>query len=212
MIASALTRTLRHSLLALALGACASLASAAALHVEFDTAGLGADGWIDLQFNPANAGAALAYADLSHFTGFNGAIAAETAGSVSGDLATGFRIGNDDAGGWNDLFHAVHLGGKVGFDISFSGDAAASGALQSAFGVALYGDHDAQTVLGAPGAQGFLLTLNWTPASVPGGAGSVGAEVFDAGLASVSAVPEPSSWLMLGAGLGLLGMLRRRRA
>lgn len=211
MFASALTRTLRHSLLALALGACASLASASALHVEIDTAGMGSDGWLDLQFG-ALAGSPLAAAELSHFTGFNSAIAAETVGDVSGSLASGFHIGNDP-GNWNDLFHAVHLGGKVGFDISFSGAIDPGAASDHAlFTVALYGDHDAQTVLGAPGADGFLLSMQWTAASVPGGAGSVATVVYDSAAASVSAVPEPSSWLMLGAGLGLLGMLRRRRA
>jgi hypothetical protein len=211
MFASALTRTLRHSLLALALGACASLASAAALHVELDTSGLGSDGWLDLQFNAGNAGTALAFADLSHFVGFNGAIAAETAGSVSGDLASGFRIGND--GGWNDLFHAIHLGGKVGFDVTFSGDAdPALSKLQTAFSVALYGNHDGTVVLGAPVAGDSLLILNWTPAAVPGAAGSIGGLAYDAGVASVSAVPEPSAWLMLGAGLAVVGVMRRRRA
>lgn len=211
MFAPAFSRTLRRSLLALALGACASLASASAMHVELDTTGMGSDGWLDLQFG-ALGGAALASADLSNFSGFNGAIAAESAGDVSGSLASGYHIGNDP-GNWNDLFQAVHLGGKVGFDVSFSGAADPSAAtLQSAFTVALYGDHDAQNVLGTPGADGFLLTLNWTPAKVAGGAGSVDAQVFDAGVAGVSAVPEPSSWLMLGAGLALLGMLRRRRA
>lgn len=211
MFASTLTRTLRHSLLALALGACASLASASAMHVELDTAGMGSAGWIDLQFGALD-GAALAAADLSNFVGFDGAVAAETAGDVSGSLAAGYHLGNDP-GYWNDLFHAVHLGGKLGFDVNFSGDADPSAvSLQSAFTVALYGDHEAQTVLGVPGADGFLLTLNWTPARAAGGAGGVDAQVFDPAVASVSAVPEPSSWLMLGAGLALLGMARRRRA
>src|SRR5207244_3786431 len=121
MIASTLTRTLRHSLLALALGASASLASASALHVELDTTGMDSAGWIDLQFG-AVGGAALAAAELSNFVGFNGAVAAETAGDVSGALAAGYHIGNAP-GYWNDLFHAVHLGGKLGFDVNFSGDA-----------------------------------------------------------------------------------------
>ncbi|MFA9216330.1 MAG: NF038129 family PEP-CTERM protein [Sphingomonadaceae bacterium] len=211
MFASALTRTLRHSLLALALGACASLASAAALHVELDTTGMGSAGWIDLQFNPGNGSSALAWADLSHFVGFNGAIAAETFGSVTGDLASGFRISNDSLDGYNDLFHAVHLGGKVGFDIDFGGAADLSGAnLQSVFSVALYGDHDAQIVLGQP-SNGSLLTFSWTPATMPGASGDVSSVVFDQGVGGVSPVPEPSTWLMLGAGMALLG-LRRRRA
>lgn len=213
MMNHTLISTLRRSLLALALGACASLASAATLHVELDTTGLGSDGWIDLAFNPASPAAALAYADLSHFVGFNGAIAAETVGSVSGSLASGYHFANDDAGGWNDLFHAVHLGGKLSFDISFSGAADPSyNTLQSAFSVALWGDHDATVALGAPGPDGTLLTLNWLPAAAAGQQGSVTSVISDQAVAGVSAVPEPSSWLMLGAGLALLGMARRRRA
>lgn len=77
------------------------------------------------------------------------------------------------------------------------------------FSVSLYGA-DGVTQLGHPDANGSLLSLSWNPAA--SGAGQVGVAVADAGVASVSPVPEPSAWLMLGAGLALLGMVKRRRA
>jgi len=203
--------SLRRALVALALSACAGVAAAdTTYHVEFDTAGFGSNGWIDLQFNPGNVGhSAAASVGLSGFSGFDAAIAAETTAAVSGSLAAGYSIGNSDD--INSLFHAVNFGGKVGFNVTFIGDADPSAAVYgSVFSVALF---DAgYAYLGNHGGDGSLLHLNWTPAATAGGQGVVGSEIYDSAVVGVSAVPEPSTWLMLAAGLGLVGWTRRRVA
>jgi hypothetical protein len=204
--------TLRRSLLALALSAAASLASAATYHVEFDTSSFVGDGWIDLQFNPGNAGTALASVTLTDFIGFGDSSTALTVGSVAGSLATGYTITNDDAGGWNDLFHAVSFsGGKVGFNVSFSG---AADPLQtsggSVFSVALM-NAGADAYLGTTLATGELVQLNWA-AGVTAGEGSVAAAPLSNSIPTLtSPVPEPSTWAMLAGGLALLGLARRRQ-
>ncbi|MET0323347.1 MAG: NF038129 family PEP-CTERM protein [Duganella sp.] len=200
----------RRTVLALALGACTSLASAASVfQVEIDTSSLlaanGNTGWIDLQFNPGNAGTPYAQALLTDFTGFGDAATAQTAGSVSGSLAGGYVIGNDAADGYNDLFHAVNFGGKVGFTVRFSGDIdPAASALGSAFGVSLYNNNLA--ALGTSDPAGQLVWLNWTSV------GNATVMPLDNQIGvGVSAVPEAHTWLMLGAGLALVGGLARRR-
>ena len=198
--------TLRRGALALALTAVASLASAQSMHVVLDTSGLSANssGWLDLQFNPASVPAVAASALVDHLSGFDGASAPQLNGGVQAQ-AGGFLFANSTD--WNDLFHAVHLGGKVSFDVSFSGLPDPSpAAIPSLFSVSLYGA-DGVTQLGHPDINGSLLSLSWNPAA--SGAGQVGVAVVDAGVASVSPVPEPSAWLMLGAGLALLGLARR---
>jgi hypothetical protein len=203
--------SLRHAALALALTACAGLASAASVfQIEIDTSSLvaanGNTGWIDVQFNPGNGGTPYAQASLSNFFGFGDAASAELSGNVSGSLAAGYVIGNDDAGGYNDLFHAVNFGGKVGFTVSFSGDLdpAASG-LGSAFAVSLM-NHNQDAMLGTSDPVGALVWLNWTSL------GNVTATALTNEIGtSVSAVPEAETWLMLGAGLALVGGLARRR-
>jgi hypothetical protein len=200
----------RRAALALALSACASLASAASVfQVEIDTSSLlaanGSTGWIDLQFNPGNGGTPYAQALLTSFVGFGDAATAETAGSVSGSLANGYVIGNDAADGYNDLFHSVNFGGKVGFTVSFSGDLDPSASdLGSAFAVSLFNNNLA--ALGTNDPAGSLVLLNWTSM------GNVVATplVNQIGV-GVSAVPEAQTWLMLGAGLALVGGLARRR-
>ncbi|HAT29689.1 MAG TPA: PEP-CTERM sorting domain-containing protein, partial [Janthinobacterium sp.] len=135
----------RRGALALLLSACASLAQAGpAYHVEIDTAGFGGPGWLDLQFNPGNMnGVAPASALATHFIGAydDGGVSGNTpvwSGDVSGSLAGGVHFGN--GGSVNDLFHAVNFGGKVAFDLSFSGAASATpNLIQSLFSVAAYG-------------------------------------------------------------------------
>ncbi|HJU99837.1 MAG TPA: NF038129 family PEP-CTERM protein [Burkholderiaceae bacterium] len=209
MTSSRVFPALRRTALALALAAAAGLASAQTMHVVLDTSGLAnSGGWLDLQFNPASVPAVPASALVEHLGGFDASSAPQLNGDVQAQAGGAFVFGNSTD--WNDLFHAVHFGGQVSFDVTFSGlPDAAPAAIPSLFSVSLYGA-DGVTQLGHPDANGSLLSLSWNPAA--SGAGQVGVAVADAGLASVSAVPEPSSWLMLGAGLALLGMAKRRRA
>ena len=202
--------SLRRALLALALGACASLASAASsFHVELDTSSLGATGWIDMQFNPGDPSSPLAQASLSGFTGFGDPGTAQINGNVSGSLAGGYTFVNNDAGGLNELFHAVNFGGKVGFDVTFSGAADPGAGFGSAFSVALYNQAQ-DALLGTNDPTGSLVLLNWTPAGtvVP----TMLSNTIATSVSAVSAVPETQTWLMLGAGLALMGAVARRRA
>lgn len=196
--------TLRRSLLALALSTCATLASAATtFHIELNTLNLGSSGWIDLQFNPSPFDPVAATADLSHFVGFGDSSTAQWL-EATGSIASGVRLST--ANGPSDLIHEVNFGaGKVSFDVTIDSGAGFSG---SAFAVALF---DSQNQLVGAGDDGYnLLHLDWTPSATPGGNGSLVASGYSSNLVQITAVPEPSSWLMLGAGLALLGVARRR--
>lgn len=208
MSALSLIHTLRRGLLALALAAASGLAAAGAIHVEIDTSSFGSSGWLDLQFNPAGGDTpALAQALVSNFVGFNGADPVQLAGDVSGSLAAGYLFSNTP--GWNDLFHSVQFGGILAFDVSFSGEADLDAFIgQSLFSISAYAD-DQMTLLGNYGADGTLAALSWTPAAVAGGLGAVGIAVYDT--ANVSAVPEPSAWLLMATGLGMVCWFGARR-
>ncbi|ELX13315.1 hypothetical protein Jab_1c19380 [Janthinobacterium sp. HH01] len=197
--------TLRNAALVLALSAC-GLASAQTLHVELNTASLLNTGFIDLQFNPGNSPVVFASATISHLNGFGDLSGVELLGDVQ-QQGGGFVFGNTTS--YNDLFQAISFGGKVSFDITFGGlpDPAASG-IESKFAVSLYGA-DRVTALGNyKQLDGTLMSFSWAPTA---GAGVVTSEITDSAIASISAVPEPSSWAMLGAGVLLVGIARRRK-
>jgi hypothetical protein len=207
-----ISSTLRRSLLALALSACAGSAFAdSTLHVELNTAGYGNDGYIDLTFSGSPLQTVASYADLSNFVGFSNSANDTTSGAVTGSLATGYRIGNPSSD-YNEVFHAVNFaGGKVSFDVTFSGAVEPSANYSSMFGVFLFAS-DGATVLGnSSNPDGSLLALSWTPATTVGGQGLASSTVFVTSGVTVAAVPEPSTWAMLGAGLALVGLARRRK-
>jgi hypothetical protein len=212
-----LSTNLRRGLLALALSCGAALAQAQTYHIEIDTSSFAASsgsGWLDLQFDGFGSAASAANASISTLSGaFDLSQAVQLSGDAAGSVAGGFKL--DSATSFNDVFQAVNYGGKFSFDVTFTGgvDASASAA-GSAFTVTAYGA-DQATLLGkGDPASGSLAMLNWTPASTAGANGTVSVTVFDSattGVSAVSAVPEPSSWLMLALGAGMVAYAARRR-
>jgi len=118
---------LRRAALALALSAGACMAQASTLHVELDTSGwTGSDGYLDLQFNPSNVNSALASALVSALSGIT-ADAPVLTGDVQAQAGGADKFTNSSD--FSDLFQSVHFGGKVSFNVNFSG-AAGSAALR----------------------------------------------------------------------------------
>ncbi len=203
------TLTLRRCALALALSTCGVLAQASSgpvsFHATIDSSTMTGGGYLDFALIPGQVPATGATVTLSNFSGAFGS-SFELSGDASGTLASAFTLGNTMA--YNDLFHSVTLGGTFGFDVTFGGDYATSaGNIGTTFGVGLLAA-DQVTYLG--NANGNLFQMELTPmqGELPG---TVDVSVLAGDVASIAAVPEPSEYLMMLAGLGILGALVRRR-
>ena len=187
---------LSHSLLAVALGACAGVFAAPVYHVTIDTSTLGnSNAVLDLELGALTGNAAPVTATLNHFMGAYGA--SDFSGSASGAIGSSVRLVND--AGYSGLLQSIMLGGLFSFDLSF--DVGAGGLDGSSFTAMLYNaDFSATLGMDTPLVQIDLM---------PGQADVVApANAF----ASATAVPEPSTLLSMVTGLGLLGFGLRRRA
>jgi hypothetical protein len=213
---NAFIKTLRQASLGLALlgmsvAASAQQAANDLYHVVIDATHLAGSGWLDLQFNPGQDSAPLAFANLVHFQGaVTPGEVAQVAGSVSGHFGGRDLLFTNNTA-YNDLFQAVQFGQKISFDIHFSGPfKTADSTIGSSFGLALYGADQATAIGNGDAASGSLLSFSLTPANGTQ-FGASNAVVYDSALISVNAVPEPSEWAMMIAGLAVLGVVAKRR-
>lgn len=206
MFAPTFNLTLRRAVLAALLAGSSSLvlADPLAYRVEIDTSQFSGAGFLDFAFIAGNSPAPGASAVLSNFSGAFGALASQE-GNVSGSVPGTLTFGN--GGAYNDWFHNVTLGGKFGFNVVFGGDFLnTAGNAGTTFGVGLL-DYTGMAYLG--NANGNLLQFELTPLN--GGLPASVAGSTYASIASISAVPEASEWMMLTGGLALIGFALRRR-
>lgn len=206
MLTTNFNLTLRRAVLAALLAGSASVALADPLgyHVEIDTSTFSGAGFLDFAFIAGNSPAPGASAILSNFSGAFGALESQE-GSVSGSLPGTLTFGN--SGAYNDWFHNVTLGGKFAFNIVFGGDfLTTAGNAGTTFGVGLL-DASGTAYLG--NVNGNVLQFELTPLN--GGVPASIAGSTYASIASISAVPEASEWMMLTGGLALIGLALRRR-
>lgn len=206
MLTTTFNLTLRRAVLAALLAGSSSLALADPLgyRVEIDTSAFSGAGFLDFAFIAGNSPAPGASAVLSNFSGAFGALES-LEGNVSGSVPGSLTFGN--SGAYNDWFHNVTLGGKFAFNIVFGGEFLnTAGNAGTTFGVGLL-DHTGTAYLG--NVNGNLLQFELTPRN--GGVPASIAGSTYAGIASISAVPEASEWMMLTGGLALIGLALRRR-
>jgi hypothetical protein len=187
---------LAHLTLAAATLAACGQASATPVyyHVDVNTAPLGTGpAWLDLYFLGL-AGAADATATVRHLDGaLDGA--PDLLGSVTSGAPGTYVFSN--AGGGSELVQAIQLGGKFGFDVSFT---LAPGNTGTTFGWSLF---DTTHYLGVDGDLGNFLLQPDAP---------LGQQIFMAAppalLGGVTPVAEPSTAALMA--VAVLAMLARR--
>ena len=204
-ITHTLSTVLRRVALAVALAASSSLASAAVIHVDVDTSNFGvATGYIDMQFGSSQApGIPLETALVTNMVGFDPSAFIDSWGLTQ--VAGGYLFRNDTE---NDLFHAVNFGGLLSFDLSFAGAIDPLSLMASHFTVSAFNEAFAPLGNYDPD-RGSLADFVWTPAISAAVDGTIGVSITDD---AVTFVPEPADSLLMGAGLGLMALVLRRRA
>lgn len=174
--------------------------------IRVDTATLlGSDGYLDFQFNPGSVPASAATAIVSDVTGVTWRPDAPTVeGSVTGNLPGTLTFGNSTI--LNAYLTPVSFGSLFSFSLVLDGIIGSGAA--TAFSLALLDNAYNPQLTTDP--EGRVLTLN----RYPDGVIAIATYDRDAtgapSVVSVTAIPEPPVVLLLGAGLGLLGIVLRR--
>jgi hypothetical protein len=176
--------------------------------VSVDTSSLkGSTGFIDLQFNPADAASSAATASTSGFTGDLALLADSFVdGDVLGTLPGSLQLRNTTA--FNSYFQAVQFGDLFRFVVDFSGDFIANPSLfGTSFSVSLLNDHLFPQLTND--VSGSLLRFELL-------AGSVGFQAFQVDgrtAATITPVPTPATSALFCVGMLLMlshwALLRR---
>jgi hypothetical protein len=162
-------------------------------------------GYLDVQFNPGQSpGAPPATATISQFVLGGGALGGPALldGDVTGSLPGVVAFGNGSP--FNAILQPLSsIGNSTSFRVSFDGDfLTAASSVDTAFSLALL-DAAFNPLLSSDPTDGRLVVFDL------GSHGAVTFSSFSTAI-SVNAVPEPSAWLLLVAGLGGIALSCRR--
>lgn len=197
--------------LALALSSAAQAGISYQYLVTVNTSGgNGGSGYLDLQFNPADAGSTpAATATVSALTGFSGALGLpQLDGSASGDPTSTLVLNN--TGAINASYSFLTFGNSLSFLLTLSGAAFSETATNgSTFLFALY--NSAQQPLN--GVDPLVAQIDLLPFGTSPGVDlqiSTGPAYPGGPNATVTAVPEASTTVMMGL-VALAGVVAARR-
>ncbi len=199
--------------LALVVGAAgAARAATISYNVTVNTSALaGTQGFLDFQFLPGGLDALPAFAAVAMFASFDAVLAptADRAGDATGTLPGTVTLGNSQ--GFNDLFQGITFGSTFSFNLTLSGaalDPGGSALSGTAFSLLLFGA-DGMTPLVTADPDGRIVSLQIGPNGAV--AVSTFPQVNGPPVADVTAaVPEPTTLLLVGAGVVAIAARRRR--
>lgn len=189
----------QHTLLAMALGITLALpAHAETWQIDIDTASLaGINGSLDLQLNPGASDAQPVQVQIGHFSTDAALGGGVVDGAVSGSLTGVLVLDNTEA--LNAWLQSLVFGSHIAFTLDI--DAALTAGSGSSFAALLW-DADFNPLLSASG-EDAALRINLAPTSAP--------DWISSSAVAVSAIPEPAIAFSLMAGLGLVGLIVKRR-
>ena len=189
---------LTSSLLALTMACGAALATPITYHVDLTTKSFAAEGSGYLELSLAGPGTGVpASAFISKLTGV------DSGTTLFGDAAAAgntFTLRAPDAALWQ----AVTFGGLLGFDLTLDlGDEGNDG---GRFSVAFLNQDQTAYLTGS------VVQIDLFAGAAPQIQGSDIAQITEGAGGGNTDVPEPADWALVMTGLGLMGLMQRRRA